>query len=183
MRICIFTLRKSEMLVFPSYPADNFLVAQIRMRYKRPKSSVRIFLRMSESNMKSLRLVHLIVALAAKIPAMEESEATVIALQTDPGLMADTITMSTVNHQLPIPLMLAVPPPQQTMPGHMGNTFLQVQLTLMLLMVDMRRMLNTISSTWQPWLNINNSSKVLLAQALHHLQVRLHRHHPADRYV
>ncbi|KAA8574332.1 hypothetical protein EYC84_005819 [Monilinia fructicola] len=33
--------------------------------------------------------------LAAKIPAMEESEATVIALQTDPGLMADTITMST----------------------------------------------------------------------------------------
>lgn len=111
---------------------------------------------------------------------MEESEAMVIVPQTDLGLTADTtmITTSPQLQTLPMPVALQL---LQIILEHMLRATLRAQI-LMLLMVGMRHMFNTISSTWQLWLSINNN-KVLLARLLLHPQARLPRHHLADRYV
>lgn len=154
------------------------------MRYKKPKSSVRIFSRMSENNTKSSRLAHLNNVVMAVKPAIQESEAMVIALQTGPTRMVAVVdTITTTNHQLLILLMQPVLQPPQTMELKLLNTMVQM-LILMLNMVGMRHMFNIISSTWQPWLNINSNNKALQAQVLLHLLTRHpHLHHPVDRYV
>lgn len=189
MRTCIFTLRKLIVVVLLVNFTDILLVAQIQMRYKKPKSFARIFSRMSENNMKNSRLVHLNNVATAKAPVIRESEAMVIAPQTDLTRMAVDTKIITI-HQLLTLLTQAVPQPLQTITLQMLPNFMPLLLILMPLllilmlhMVGMTHMSNTISSIWQPWLNINNSSRVLLARVLLHLQARLHPHHLADRYV
>lgn len=184
MRTCIFTSRKFVSSILLEHLVDIFLVAQIRTRYKKPKSSVRIFSRMFESNMKSSRLAHLNNVVMAVRPVIQESEAMVIAPQTDLTRMVVVVDIiTTTNHQ---PLTLQMQPvlqPLQTMELKLLNTMVQM-LILMLNMVGMRHTFNIISSTWQPWLNINSNNRVLQVQVLLHPLMRHHHlHHPVDRYV